>query len=158
MPADQGARQYRILIGRSAQGRTASRQSYREVVDRDVVIGNESPADGMHIAVRLRRDFTITDAERLLALARAAYIELNPGTTEHEAAEIVTSAADAIFTILEQDGLLGRAIDSALASHAEHGLRLGGWRAQVTIGEKLQLPPGPDCFDRGDVFALPVDT
>ena len=126
-------------------------------MDKDVISGNEPPVGGMHIAVRLRRDFTITDAERLLASARAAYIELNPGTVERDAVDMVTSATDAIFTILERDGLLGQAIDTALASHVEHGLQLGGWRAQVTINEAYRLPPGPDCFDHGDVFALPAD-
>jgi hypothetical protein len=105
------------------------------LVDRHVVSGGEPPADGMHIAVRLRRDFTI----------------------KHDAVEMVTSTADAIFTILEQAGLVGRAIDAALALHAEHGLQVDGWRAQVTTDEMRPLPPGPDCLDRGDVFALPVD-
>ena len=131
------------------------------LVDKDVFNdtepGSEPPANGMHIALRLRRDFTITDAERLLASARAAYIELNPGTTEDDAVEIVTSAADAIFTILEHDGLVGDAINAALALHAEHGLQVGGWRAYLTTDEVLRLPPGPDCFERGDVFALPAD-
>jgi hypothetical protein len=116
-------------------------------VDKDVISGNEPPVDGMRIAVRLRRAFTITNAERLLVSARAAYIELNPGTTEHDAAEMVTSAADAIFTILEHDGVVGHVIDAALASHADHGLQVGGWRPQVTINETHGLPPGPDCFD-----------
>ena len=127
-------------------------------MDNDAIIGNESPADGMHIAVRMRRDFTITNAGRLLASARAAYIELNPGTTEHEAAELVTSASDAIFTLLEREGLLGDAVDAQLASHAVNGLDLRGWRAQVTVNETRQLPPGPDCFEQGDVFALPANT
>jgi hypothetical protein len=112
----------------------------------------------MHIAVRLRRDFTVSDATRLLAAARAAYLELNPGATENDAARVVTSAADAIFTLLEQDGLLGHAVESALAAHSGHGLEPGGWRAQVTIDESRHLPAGPDCFTHGDVFALPAGT
>jgi hypothetical protein len=126
-------------------------------MDNDAIIGNEPPADGMHIAVRIRRDFTITNAERLLASARAAYIELNPGTTEQDAAELVTSTSDAIFTLLEHDGLLGDAVDAQLASHGVHGLELGGWREQVTVNEARHLPRGPDCFDQGDVFALPAN-
>jgi hypothetical protein len=127
-------------------------------VDLDVVIGNEPPADGMHIAVRLRRDFVVSDAARLLAAARAAYLELNPGATQNNAAEVVTSAAGAIFTLLEHDGLLGHTADRALAAHSGHGLEPGGWRAQVTVDEPHHLPPGPDCFTHGDVFALPTDT
>jgi hypothetical protein len=90
-------------------------------VDRDVVSGDEPLADGMHIAVRLRRDFTVSDATRLLAAARAAYLELNPGATQNDAAEVVTSATDAIFTLLEHDGLLGHTADRALAAHSGHG-------------------------------------
>jgi hypothetical protein len=119
--------------------------------------GHTPPADGMHVVFRLRRDFTITDAAQLLAAARAAYIELNPEATEHDAAQMVTSAADAIFTVLERDGLLGRAADAVLDAHASHGLQPGGWRAQVTTGEALRLGNGPDCLDRGDIFALPPD-
>lgn len=131
--------------------------SYRVLMDDDSIIGDEPPVDGMHIAVRIRRDFTISNAARLLASARAAYIELNPGTTEHEAAELVTSARDAIFALLEHEGLLGDAVDAQLASHAVNGLDLGGWRGQVTVNETRQLPPGPDCFEQGDVFALPTN-
>ena len=127
-------------------------------MDNDAISGNAPPADGMHIAVRLRRDFTITDAKRLLASARAAYIELNPGTTDEHAAEMVISAADAIFTILEHNGLIGHADQAELASYGEHGLDLGGWRAQVTVNEQRRLLAGPDCFNQGDVFALPADT
>jgi hypothetical protein len=71
---------------------------------------------------------------------------------------MVTSAADAIFTILERDGLLGHAADAAIASHSDDGLDPGGWRAQVTVNEARRLPPGPDCFERGDVFAQPASS
>lgn len=113
--------------------------------------------DGMRIAVRLRRDFVVTDAERLLAAARRAYVRLAPGATEQDAAQEVTSAADAVFTLLEQAGLVGGAADAALAACEDEGLAVGGWRAQVTFGDPHPLPPGPDCLigDR-DVFALPV--
>jgi hypothetical protein len=127
-------------------------------VDQDVISVGEPLADGMHIAVRLRRDFTVTDATRLLAAARAAYLELHPGATQNDAAEVVTSAADAIFALLEHDGLLGHTADRALAAHSAHGLQPGGWRAQVTIDEPHHLSPGPDCFTHGDVFALPAGT
>jgi hypothetical protein len=112
----------------------------------------------MHIAIRLRRDFTATDAARLPAAARAAYARANPGAGPQDAAVAVTSAADAIFTILESEGLLGHAADRALAARAGDGLQPGGWRAQVSLNEAHHLPPGSDCTDRGDVFALPAAT
>jgi hypothetical protein len=65
----------------------------------------------MHVAVRLRHDFTITEAQELLALARAAYVERNSGSTERDAEEAVRAVADVMFTILEHDGLLGDAAD-----------------------------------------------
>ena len=122
------------------------------------IVGGEPLADGMHIVVRLRRDFTVTSAGRLLAAARAAYVQLNPGATADEAATMVTTAADAIFTILESDGLLGDAADRALAARAGDGLEPGGWRGQVTLNEATRLPAGHDCFEHGDVFALPAAT
>jgi len=70
---------------------------------------------------------------------------------------VVTCAADAVFTLLEQAGFVGGAADAALAAYEDEGLALGGWRAQVTFDEPHPLAPGPDCFsgDR-DVFALTV--
>jgi hypothetical protein len=47
-------------------------------VGTQTITGEEPLADGMHLVIRLRRDFTVTDAARLMAVARAAYIELNP--------------------------------------------------------------------------------
>jgi hypothetical protein len=120
------------------------------------IAGDEPLANGMHIAVRLRHDFTVIDAPKLLAAARAAYADSHPGTTNLEAEEIVTSAADAIFAILEREGLLGQAAGVALAAQADHGLEPSGWRFQVTVNEPYHLPAEPDCFDRGDVFALPA--
>ena len=108
----------------------------------------------MQLAVWVCRDFTVTDARRLLAAARAACIELNSGATPDEAAQMVTSAADAIVTLLERDGLFGRAADTA---HADHGLLPEAGRVQATAGEMYPLPPGPDCSERGGVLALPAD-
>jgi hypothetical protein len=119
--------------------------------------GDKPITDGMHIAVRLRRDFTVTSAERLLRAARPAYVYLYPGTTDSEAESIVTTAAEAIFTTLERDGLLGDGVDGTLGARANDGLQVGGWRAQVTVDEPSPLPAGPDCVARGDVFALPPD-
>jgi hypothetical protein len=124
----------------------------------DRIAGDEPLADGMHIAVRMRRDFTVTDAGRLLAAARAAYVQLNHGATAREAEAAVTSAADVIFTILETGRLLGPTADRALAGYAGHGLEPGGSLAQITLNESRRLPAGPRCFEDGDVFALPADT
>jgi hypothetical protein len=127
-------------------------------MDHDNGAGDEPPADGMHAAVRLCRDFTVTDAVKLLAAARAAYTRANPGTGPQDAEAAVTSAADAVFTLLESQGLLGPAADRALADSASDGLQPGGWREQVTLNEAYRLPSGWACFEDGDVFALPADT
>ncbi|MBO2450742.1 hypothetical protein J4573_26805 [Actinomadura barringtoniae] len=69
---------------------------------------------------------------------------------------MVTCAADALFVVLEQVGLLGDAADDRLAGHAADGPAIGGWRAQILVGEPAPLSPEPrnDCL-RGDVFAFP---
>ncbi|GIJ71433.1 hypothetical protein [Virgisporangium ochraceum] len=123
----------------------------------DNVIGDDPLVDGMELSIRLRRDFTVTDAGRLLATARRAYRELNPGAGATEADEMVTCAADALFVILEQAGLLGDAVDDRLAGHSSDGLATGGWRAQVVVGEPHPLSPRPrgDCLRGDDVFAIP---
>lgn len=143
------------------RGRTRARRSgpfaYRvDVPGDDDVIGNEPLADGMSLSLRLRRDFTVTDADRLLVAARRVYCELNPDVSAEEACAVVTCAADALFVILEHAGLLGDAIDNRLADHAADGLAVEGWRAEAVINEPEPLSPGPrgNCL-RGDVFALP---
>src|SRR5262245_7782201 len=100
-----------------------------------MVIGDEPLVDGMNISVRYRRDFVVTDAARLLDAARGVFCELNPDASPDDAAEVVTCAADAIFTILEGDGLVGDAIDARLASRERDGVKVLGWRAQVVIDE-----------------------
>lgn len=122
----------------------------------DSMIGDDPLANGMALSLRLRRDFTVNDADRFLTAARRIYRELNPDTSAAEASGTVTSAADALFVILEHAGLLGDAADSRLSSHAAEGLAVGGWRAQIVINEPAPLSPGPrsNCL-RGDVFALP---
>ena len=121
------------------------------------VIGDDLLADGMALSLRLRRDFTVTDADRLLAHARRLYRELHPDTSAAEAAAIVTGAADAMFVILEHAGLLGDTVDDRLSGHRADGLALAGWRAQIVINEPDPLWPGPlsNCLRGGDVFALP---
>jgi hypothetical protein len=101
--------------------------------------GQEPLADGMRIAVRFRHDFVITDAQ--------AYIELYPGTSAEAAGAQVTSAADALFTILERAGIIGDATEAAL----------GGWRAQVVLDDPQPLQPRWNCFVTGDVYALPPE-
>ena len=124
-------------------------------MDGSQVIGNEPLADGMRIAVRIRRDFVVTDAERFLAAARRAYAQANPPATDADAAAMVTGAADAVFAFLERAGMIGAELDQRLALAEPDGLALGGHRAQVTFDEPWPLPAGPDCVER-DVFSLPA--
>jgi hypothetical protein len=63
------------------------------VVGDDDVIGDDPLVNGMSLSVRLRRDFTVTDADRLLTTARRTYRELNPGASAEEAGEMVSCAA-----------------------------------------------------------------
>jgi hypothetical protein len=110
----------------------------------------------MNLSVRLRRDFVVADAGRLLAAARRAYQELNSGTSAEEAREMVSCAADALFVLLEHAGLLGDAVDGRLAGYTAEGLAVGGWRAQVVINEPdpLSTRPRGDCLRGDDVFTL----
>lgn len=109
----------------------------------------------MRVSFRLRRDFTVTDAPRLLAEARRAYLRLTPGATEQDAAAEVTCAADVVFVLLEEAGLIGGAADAALATYESLGLEVGGHRSQVIPDEPWPLHPRGDCL-RHDVFALPT--
>jgi hypothetical protein len=129
------------------------------VTDDDGMIGNDPLVDGMHLSFRLRRDFTVTDAGRLLETARRLYRELNPGTSADEAEAMVSCAADVLFVVLEHAGLFGDAADDRLERHTGDGLALGGQRAQVVPHEPWPLSPLPlrDCMRGGDVFALPPD-
>lgn len=130
--------------------------AYRGQVDDDGgIIGGDPLREGMYLSVRLRRDFLVTDAARLLGAARRVYRDLNPGATAQDAAVAVTCAADAVFVIVESAGMLGDAADAGLAAHEADGLRAGGFRAQVVIDEPGPLPAGWDCLRTGDVFALP---
>lgn len=125
------------------------------VSDDGTILGDDPLTDGMHISVRLRRDFVVTDAARLLATARRVFLELNPTATAADAEAAVANAADAVFTILESDGLLGDTLDARLAAREADGLGPAGWRAQLIANEPDPLRPGWDCL-RGDVFALPT--
>jgi hypothetical protein len=120
------------------------------------VVGDDPLVDGMAMSVRVRRDFTVTDADRLLATARRIYRELYPGASAADAATMVTCAADALFMVLERAGLIGNLADDRLAGHESDGLAVAGWRAQVTVNEPNPLPAGADCLCTEDVFALPA--
>jgi hypothetical protein len=128
------------------------------MADDDGVIGDDQLFDGMNLSVRLRRDFSVTDARQLLAAARRIYQGLNPGASDEDAYGMVSCAADALFVILENAGLLGEVADNQLAAYASDGLEIGGWRAEVVPNEPWPLSRAPrqDCL-RGDVFALPPD-
>ena len=108
--------------------------------------------------MRLRRDFTVTDAGRLLATARRFYRELNPETSAEGAAEMVTCAADALFIVLEHAGLFGAPAESRLAGYVANGLVTRGEIAWAVINEPRPLSPHPrgNCL-YGDPFALPSD-
>lgn len=123
----------------------------------DGIVGDDSLVDGMNISLRYRRDFHITDASRLLAAARRAYLDLHPDASPLEAEQQVSCAAEALFTILEQTGLLGDDVDERLDGYEADGLDLGGWKAQVVLDEPWPLSRDPlgNCL-RGDVFALPT--
>jgi hypothetical protein len=115
--------------------------------------------DGMDLSIRLRRDFTVTDASRLLAAARRMYQELNPGSSTDDAEAMVSCAADAFYVILDHAGLIGDAVDDRLTAYRGDGLEVGGWRAEVVVNDPWPLSPGPlgNCAGPGDVFALPAD-
>jgi hypothetical protein len=51
----------------------------------DSMIGDDPLANGMALSLRLRRDFTVNDADRFLTAARRIYRELNPDTSAAEA-------------------------------------------------------------------------
>jgi hypothetical protein len=114
--------------------------------------------DGMNLSIRLRRDFTVTDAGRLLVAARRMYQELNPGTSTDDAEAMVSCAADAFYVVLEHAGLIGDAVDERLTTYRGDGLDVGGWRSEVVANDPWPLSPGPlsNCLTGAeDVFALP---
>lgn len=120
------------------------------------VVGDAPLVDGMAISVRMRRDFTVTDADRFLAAGRRMLRELHPDVSEADAATMVTCATDALFVVLEHAGLIGGSADDRLAGRASDGLAVAGWRAQVTVNEPNPLPARPDCLRTGDVLACPT--
>src|SRR5215467_1491032 len=107
-----------------------------------VVLGDEPLNDGMRVSVRFRRDFIVVDADRVLAAARRAYLTLHTQATPDDAARGVTCAADAVFTLLETDGLLGDAVDARLAARADDGLQVAGWVAEFVGPEMNPLVAG----------------
>jgi hypothetical protein len=135
---------------------TVGHRAYGVDVGDDITaVGDGLLVDGMTVSLRYRPDFVVTDAAGLLDAARRAFCELNPQASSVEAVASVTCAADAIYTILERDGLIGDAIDARLADHGPDGIEALGWRAEV-VDEPAPLRPGWDCLRTGDVFALPT--
>lgn len=140
---------------RTLDGRLGARRYGVRVGEDMVTVGDTPLADGMTISVRYRRDFVVSDAAGLLETARRMFRELNHASPE-EATAAVTCAADAIYTLLEHDGLIGETIDARLAGHEPDGLTALAWRAEVVLNDPEALPAGPDCYRTGDVFALPA--
>lgn len=104
----------------------------------------------MRISLRLRRDFLVTDATRVLVAGRRAFAELNPDVATEDVEQHVTTAADAVFALLDRDGLV--------VEHGADGLAAGGYRAQLTINDPMPLSHPPTCFEGDpDVLALPPD-
>ena len=108
-------------------------------------------ADGMNLSIRLRRDFTVTDAGRLLTAARRMYRELNPGTSTDDAEAMVSCAADALYVVLDHAGLIGDAVDDRLTAYRGDGLDGGGWRLTVLRGRTPSATPG--SFEAGVIQA-----
>ena len=120
------------------------------------VIGDDPLVDGMTISVRMRRDFVVTDAARLMATARRIYLDLNAQATPDEAAMNITCAADALFMILEADDQWSEATEARLAARDADGLRTQGGCAQFVPHEPRPLSVGGyNCFRDEDLFALP---
>jgi hypothetical protein len=112
------------------------------------LIGADPLVDGMRITLRLRRDFTVTDAAAVLAAGRRAYHDLNPDLDPQTVDEHVTCAADAVYALLDRDGVM--------SDHSTVGLASRGFREQLTFNDPLPLPNPPICFDGSiDYFALP---
>lgn len=111
----------------------------------------------MNLSIRLRRDFTVTDAGRLMAAARRMYRELNPDASADEVEAMVSCAADALYVALDHAGLIGDATDERLAACHADGLAVGGWRSDVVVDEPRPLAPGPlsNCLRHDDVYTLP---
>jgi hypothetical protein len=122
------------------------------VSEEDGVIGDEPLRDDMLISVRMRRDFYVEDAARVLDAARQAYRELHPDEDPNAALTHVTSAADALFTILEHAGLFSAEIGERLAARSADGLLGMGSRAMAVMDDPVPLI---SCLGPRDPFALP---
>jgi hypothetical protein len=127
----------------------ARRAAYGAPVDDDSgLIGADPLVDGMRITLRLRRDMTVTDATAVLVAGRQAFLDLHPDIDAQTAELHVTCAADAVFALLERDGVM--------ADHDEVGLVSDGFREQLTFNDPRPLPDPPHCCDNQvDYFALP---
>jgi hypothetical protein len=118
------------------------------VDDDSGLIGADPLINGMRITLRLRRDLTVTDATAVLAAGRQAFLDLHPDIDAQTAELHVTCAADAVFALLDRDGVM--------SDHSAIGLVPGGFRERLTFNDPLPLPDPPHCFDgHVDYFALP---
>ncbi|QIS08593.1 hypothetical protein [Nocardia arthritidis] len=125
----------------------------------DGMIGDEPLADGMEISLRYRLDLRVTDARRLLAAARRAYLELNPDATAAEAQGEVRCAAEAIGEILAHAGLFGDGeVHRRLESRVDDGVEVGGWAARICVDEPYPLSPSPlgNCLRGDEIFEVPA--
>ena len=112
------------------------------------LVGCDPLVDGMRITLRLRRDLTVTDAAAVLAAGRRAFLDLHPDVDAQTAELHVTCAADAVYALLERNGVT--------SDHDEVGLVSVGGRQHLTFNDPLPLPDPPHCFDgQVDYFALP---
>jgi hypothetical protein len=115
--------------------------------DNDNVIGNDPLVDGLVISVRFRRDFVVTNASDVLAAARRAFRELHPEADENDAEQHVTCAADAVYALLDRDGLT--------SAQDVIGLAGRGSLQEIDVNDPHPLHP-PSCFQGDtDFFALP---
>jgi hypothetical protein len=136
----------RTTVPSRLPGGTAYRGRVRED---DGIVGDEQLSDGMRISVRLRIDFVVDDAARVMESARS----LVPA----DEAETITCGADAVFALLEADGVVEDVLVEKLSGRAADGLTLSGWRAQLVLDEPCALMKY-DCLRSDDVFALPPRT
>jgi hypothetical protein len=113
------------------------------------IVGDDPLVDGMLISLRLRCDFLVTDASKVLAAGRRAFLDRHPEATAEDAELHVTCAADAVFELLDRAGMQ--------CEFDADGLATRGSRAHLTFNDPNPAPYPATCFDGDlDVFALPL--
>ena len=104
----------------------------------------------------MRRDFTVTNAERFMSAARHAYRELHPDADAQEVDAAVTScAADVVFVVLEYAGLLGGVAEESLQRRAADGLASGAGEPRSSSTNRTHCAQDRIASAPGDMFALP---